>query len=120
MNFDVFDPTSSREAKKSSRIFTGALFILLGTIFFLAQADISIFGYSPWIFMALLPVFWGLATTYRFIQKDGRISARVLIQLFFSFVPIAFVAAAMAGLNMAALIPVGFVALGIIFLFSNR
>ncbi len=98
----------------------GGFFIVMGAIFFLGLTDVSILGYSPWLLMALLPVYWIGVMAYKRYKGDGRVSRSVFSILVFSLIPYAYIAAAVLGFNVAAIWAVGLIATGAAFiLFGN-
>jgi hypothetical protein len=98
----------------------GGLFIIVGAIFMLGMSGISILGHSPWILMALVPVYWSVISAYRIYRTNGRFTVHVLIPLLFIPLPFVFVGASMLGFDLAGLWPIGMIALGAFFLFFNR
>ena len=119
MNFEMFDPNSNQKARISGQRFTGVMMIGTGLIFMIAMSGVRIFGYSPWILMALLPVLWSLGTAVKHLLEDGRVTPRVLIPLFFALVPFGFVALSMMGLNLGQYWPVLAIAIGVYFIFKR-
>jgi hypothetical protein len=97
----------------------GLFFIILGGIFLLGMSGVTILGYSPWILMALIPVYWIVMAAYRAYKADGRLTGRVLLMLVSSLLPFAFVAAGMLGFNLGRLLwPLILIAIGASFLLS--
>jgi hypothetical protein len=91
----------------------GGFLVALGVIFLLGSSGISILGFNPWILMALLPVYWVVAVAYRHYQEDGHISRRVIAPLVFGLLPLAYAGAAILGLNVASIWPIGLIAAGV-------
>ena len=97
MNYEMFNGNGRHVAGQR---FAGIMMIATGIIFMLSMSDFDIFGYSPWILMALLPVLWSLGTAVKHLIEDGRVTLRVIIPLLLAFVPFLFVGLAMMGLNL--------------------
>jgi hypothetical protein len=116
----MFNPTGRSNYRGTAQRQMGGLFIMVGVIFLLGMSGVSILGHSPWILMALVPVYWILMTAYRNYQANGRFSRYVLIPLLFLPMPFIFVGASMLGFNLAGLWPIGIIVLGVCFLFSRR
>ncbi len=119
MNYDIFDPTNNEKAHIAGRRLAGVMMILAGGIFLLAMTDIEIFGFSPWILMALVPILWSLGIAAKHLIEDGRVSIRVLIPAFFALIPFGFVALSMMGLNLGQYWPVLAIGLGLFFIFKR-
>jgi hypothetical protein len=94
----------------------GGFFILMGTIFFLGMSEVTILGKSPWLLVALLPVYWIGVMAYKRYQQEGRVSRHVFSMLVFGLLPFAYIAAAFLGFNMAAIWPIGLIAVGVSYL----
>jgi hypothetical protein len=109
---ETLDGAQQANEGKAPRRQAGALLIITGAIFLLGLSGITILGYSPWLLMALLPAYWIAAAAYRRYRADGRVTARVLVTGLFSLLPFAYIAAAILGLNVAALWPIGLIAVG--------
>jgi hypothetical protein len=99
----------------------GGFLIVLGVLLLLGMSDLDLFGYSPWVIMALLPVYWFAIAAYRIYQREGVINRRVLYALIPMLFPFFFVGSAMLGFNLAKVWPVGAIAIGLVYLlFSKR
>ena len=99
---------------------TGGFIILLGVLFMLSTSELSIFGYSPRILMAFLPLYWFAIVAYRVYQREGELNARVLISFIPMLIPFLFVGLAILGFNPGKLWPLGMIALGIVYIVSSR
>ena len=95
----------------------GGFFIIMGAIFFLGLTETSILGYSPWLLMALLPVYWIGVLAYKRYKEDGRVSHSVFSILVFGLVPYAYIAAAVLGFNVGAIWALSVIAIGVSFIF---
>lgn len=97
----------------------GGFFIWFGVLVMLGMSDLRIFGYSPRILMALLPLYWFLIMAYRIYQREGEINGRVLIALIPMLFPFLVIGSAVIGFDLAKLWPVGMIALGVVYLFAR-
>ncbi len=97
----------------------GVFFLILGGIYLLGMSGVTILGYSPWILMALIPVYWILMAAYKAYKADGGLTGRVLLMLVSSLLPFAYIAAAVLGFNAAPLWPLILIAIGVSFLLSG-
>lgn len=99
----------------------GGFLIVFGALYLLGMSDLDLFGYSPWIIMALLPVYWFAIAAYRTYQREGEINAHVLYAILPMLFPFFIVGAAMLGFSPARIWPVGAIAIGLLyFYFSKR
>ena len=95
---------------------TGAFLIFVGVIFLLGMSGITILGYSPWMLMALVPVYWIGVAAYRRYKEDGRLTSGVLAIAVFGLLPFAYIAAMALGFNVSGLWPLGIIAVGLSFI----
>jgi hypothetical protein len=91
----------------------GAFMLLTGAIFLLGTSGLTIAGRSPWMLVALLPVYWIGVTAYRRYQEDGRLTRRVFSIAVFSMVPLVYIAALALGYTVSGLWPLGIIAVGV-------
>jgi hypothetical protein len=108
------------EGKNSSALtfdggqaFAGGFIILMGGIALLGALGVTVLGRSAWWLMALIPVYWIAVTAYRYFRQDGRISRRVFAVMVWGLLPFAYVAGSALDLNVGAIWPLGFIAVGI-------
>ncbi len=119
MKQKTFDsPELFKEYEPNSKL-TGGFLIILGGIFFLGMSGVTILGLSPWMFMALLPLYWIGAMAYKCYREDGRVSRRVFAILIWGVLPFAYIGAALFGINVSGLWPIGIVAVGVSILLSG-
>ncbi len=97
----------------------GGFLIVFGLLYLLSASDLDLFGHSPWVIMALLPVYWFGLAAYRIYQHEGEINARVLYALIPMLFPFFFVGAAMLGFDPAKVWPVGAISIGLVYLFFS-
>jgi hypothetical protein len=116
MKQEAFINTKRFKEEKERGKLMGGFFIIMGAIFFLGLTEVSILGYSPWLLMALLPVYWIGVMAYKRYKEDGRVSRRVFYALVFGLLPYAYIAAAVLGFNVAAVWAVGLIAMGVAFI----
>ena len=120
MNHDLKENQVEKENVGWNK-FSGLFLILLGGMFFLAQTDVKIFGQSPWILFALIPVFWILATAWRQYVENGRqFNRQIAALLTWGLFPFMFVAAAIFGFNASYIWPLALVFTGIGIIFYQR
>ena len=112
MKHETFDTHESYKNELAGSKLLGGFIILMGGIFFLGMSGVSILGYSPWMLMALLPVYWIVMMAYKYYKEDGRVSRRVFSILAFGLLPFAYIAATILGFNVAAIWPIGLIAVG--------
>lgn len=98
---------------------SGWFLILIAGIFILSNADVEIFGSSPWILMAVLPVYWIGIISYRMYREDGYLSRRVLLTLSFSLLPFIFVGASMLGIDIGAIWPIVLIIVGLSYILNG-
>lgn len=110
MNYQMFQ----------SKRLTGGLLLIMGLIFLLGLSGQTIFGFSPWHLMGLIPIYWIIANVFRNYKAEGRITPYIFIPLFFILFPIGFVAASILGYDLYKLWPLIFVVGGLWFLLSGR
>lgn len=94
----------------------GAFMVLTGAIFLMGASGITIAGRSPWMLVALLPIYWIGVSAYRRYRKDGRLTRRVFSIAVFAVLPFAYMAATVLGYSVSGLWPLGIIAVGISFL----
>ena len=119
MKQESFDSPELFKEIEQNRKLTGAFLIIMGGIFFLGMSGGTILGLSPWMFMALLPLYWIGAMAYRRYREDGRVSRRVFAILIWAVLPFAYMGAAFFGINVSGLWPIGIVAVGVSILLSG-
>jgi hypothetical protein len=93
----------------------GAFIVLMGAIFLMGTSGITIAGRSPWMLVALLPLYWIIVTAYRCYQEEGRLTRRVFSIAVFGVLPIAYIAALALGYSVSGLWPLGIIAVGVSF-----
>lgn len=120
MKFEVFGTPEKIGENKIASIATGAFFILIGGLFLLSQTGFTIMGQSPWILMALVPLFWIAVAIYQRYRQDRRISGAIVAMLAFSLVPFVFVGASLLGFDMGALWPLILIGIGAVVLLSGK
>lgn len=99
----------------------GVFMILAGAIFLMGTSGITIAGRSPWMLVALLPVYWIGMMAYRCYKEEGRLTRRVFSIAVFGLLPLAYLAAQVLGYSISGLWPLGIIAVGVSFiLFSGR
>lgn len=99
----------------------GAFMVLTGAIFLMGTSGITIAGHSPWMLVALLPVYWIGVTAYRRYKEDGRPTRRVFSIAVFGVLPFVYIAALALGYSISGLWPLGIIAVGVsILLFGGR
>ena len=59
------------EAKRSNMV-GGIFMVLMGGVALLAVSGVELFGRSPWILFALLPIFWIVTAAYNKYVENGR------------------------------------------------
>jgi hypothetical protein len=103
------------KGEHEGRNWMGAFIVLMGTIFLLGTSGITIAGRSPWMLVALLPIYWIGVSAYRRYKAEGRLTRRVFSIAVFAVVPIAYMAAMVLGYSVSGLWPLGIIAVGISF-----
>lgn len=99
----------------------GAFMVLMGAIFLMGISGITFAGRSPWMLVALLPVYWIGVTAYRCYKEEGRFTRRVFSIAVFGVLPFAYIAALALGYSVSGLWPLGIIAVGVSFvLFGGR
>lgn len=91
----------------------GAFMVLTGAIFLMGTSGITIAGHSPWMLVALLPVYWIGVSAYRRYKEDGRLTRRVFSIAVFAVLPFAYMAAMALGYSVSGLWPLGIIAVGV-------
>jgi hypothetical protein len=94
----------------------GALMVLMGAVFLLGTAGITIAGRSPTMLIGLVPIFWIGLSAYRRYQEDGRLTRRVFSIAVFAVLPFAYMAAMALGYSISGLWPLGLIAVGVSFI----
>lgn len=113
MNYETIKTSEEYKERKPGNRVMGGFFILMGTIFFLGMSNVTILGKSPWLLVALLPVYWISVMAYKRYQQEGRISRHVFSLLIFGLLPFTYIAAAFLGFNVAVIWPIGLIAVGV-------
>lgn len=93
----------------------GAFMVLTGAIFLMGTSGITFAGHSPWMLVALLPVYWIGVSAYRRYKEDGRLTRRVFSIAVFAVLPFAYMAAMALGYSVSGLWPLGIIAVGVSF-----
>jgi len=93
----------------------GAFMVLTGAIFLMGTSGITIAGHSPWMLVALLPIYWIGVSAYRRYKEDGRLTRRVFSIAVFAVLPFAYMAAMALGYSVSGLWPLGIIAVGVSF-----
>lgn len=108
----------SEQAKGEHGVGTwmGAFMVLMGAIFLLGASGITIAGHSPWMLVALLPLYWIIVTAYRCYKEEGRLTRRVFSIAVFGVLPIAYIAALALGYSVSGLWPLGIITVGVSFI----
>jgi hypothetical protein len=91
----------------------GAFMVLMGAIFLMGTSGITIAGHSPWMLVALLPIYWIGVSAYRRYKEDGRLTRRVFSIAVFAVLPFAYMAAMALGYSVSGLWPLGIIAVGV-------
>jgi hypothetical protein len=94
----------------------GAFMVLMGVIFLMGTAGITIAGHSPSMLIALVPIYWIGVSAYRRYKEDGRLTRRVFSIAVFSVLPFAYMAAMALGYSVSGLWPLGIIVVGVSFL----
>lgn len=94
----------------------GAFMVLTGAIFLMGTSGITFAGRSPWMLVALLPVYWIGVTAYRCYKEEGRLTRRVFSIAVFGVLPFAYIAALALGYSVSGLWPLGIIAVGVSFI----
>ncbi len=97
----------------------GAFMVLTGIIFLMGTSGITVAGHSPWMLVALLPVYWIGVMAYRCYKEEGRLTRRVFSIAIFSVLPFAYMAASVLGYSVSGLWPLGIIVVGISFALSG-
>jgi hypothetical protein len=90
--------------------------VLTGAIFLMGTSGITIAGRSPWILVALLPIYWIGVSAYRRYKADGRLTRRVFSIAVFAVLPFAYMAAMVLGYSISGLWPLGIIVVGVSFI----
>ena len=93
----------------------GAFMVLTGAIFLMGTSGITIAGHSPWMLVALLPIYWIGVSAYRRYKEDGRLTRRVFSIAVFAVLPFAYMAAMALGYSVSGLWPLGIIVVGVSF-----
>lgn len=95
---------------------TGAFMVLTGAIFLMATSGITIGGHSPWMLVALLPIYWIGVAAYRRYKEDGGLTRHVFSIAVFAALPFAYMVAMALGYSISGLWPLGIIVVGVSFL----
>ena len=93
--------------------------VLMGAIFLMSTAGITIAGRSPSMLIALAPIYWIGASAYRRYRKEGRLTRRVFSIAVFAVLPFAYLAAMALGYSISGLWPLGIIAVGVSFVLHS-
>ena len=93
----------------------GIFMIIIGAITLIGTSGFTIAGHSPWMLIALAPIYWIGLSAYRCYKEDGRLSRRVLSIAVFAVLPFAYLAAMTLGYSISGLWPLGVMIVGISF-----
>lgn len=91
----------------------GGFSIFMGVIFLLGVMDVTILGLNAWWLVALLPIYWIVAISWKHYQQDGGFSRRVFAILIWGLLPFAYVAASALGYDTGAIWPLGIILAGV-------
>lgn len=94
----------------------GVLMIFVGAIFLMGTSGITFAGHSPWMLMALVPVYWIAMSAYGQYKEDGRLTRRVLSIAVFAVLPLAYMITMALGSSISGLWPLGVIVVGVSFL----
>jgi hypothetical protein len=94
----------------------GPFMVLTGVIFLMSTSGITFAGHSPWMLVALLPIYWIGVSAYRCYREDGRLTRRVFGIAIFAVLPFAYMAAMALGYPVSGLWPLGIIVVGLSFL----
>jgi hypothetical protein len=94
----------------------GAFMIFTGAIFLMGTSGITIAGHSPWMLIALLPIYKIGMSAYRRYKEDGRLTRHVFSIAVFAVLPFAYMAAMVLGYSISGLWPLGIIVVGVSFL----
>jgi hypothetical protein len=98
----------------------GVFMVLAGALFLMGTFGITIAGHSPWMLIALVPIYFISVSAYRRYQEDGRLTPRVLSIAVFAVLPFAYLTAMVLGYSVSGLWPLGAIVAGVSFvLFSS-
>jgi hypothetical protein len=98
----------------------GPFMLLTGAIFLMGTAGITFAGHSPWMLVALLPIYWIGVSAYRCYREEGRLTRRVFGIAIFAVLPLAYVTTLALGYTVSGLWPLGIMVVGLSFiLFST-
>jgi hypothetical protein len=97
----------------------GAFMVLTGAIFLMGTSGITIAGHSPWMLVALLPIYWIGVSAYRRYKEDGRLTRRVFSIAVFAVLPFAYMAAMALGYSISGLWPLGIIVVGVSFVLNG-
>ncbi len=114
----VESPELFKSNREVSR-WAGGFLIIMGSIFFLGMSGVTILGKSPWMLLALLPLYWIGLAAYKRYQEDGHVSPHVFSIAVFGLVPFAYIAALFLGFSVSGLWPMGLIAVGISIIVSG-
>lgn len=95
---------------------TGAFMVFMGAIFLMGAFGITFAGRSPWVLMALLPVYWIGMAAYRCYQEEGRLTRRVIGIAIFAVLPLTYMTALVLGYPVSGLWPLSIIAVGVAFI----
>lgn len=97
----------------------GAFMVLTGAIFLMGTSGITFAGHSPWMLVALLPIYRIGESAYRRYQEDGRLTRRVFSTAVFALLPFAYMVAMALGYSVSGLWPLGIIVVGVSFVLSG-
>ena len=116
MKQETYETQENYKNERENSKYVGGFLLLLGAIFFLGVSEVPNLGFNPWILMALIPVYWIIVAAYKHYKEEGRISRRVYLIAVFGLLPFAYISASTLGLNVAAIWPIGLIAVGAAFI----
>ncbi|MBE2223038.1 MAG: hypothetical protein IAF02_15950 [Anaerolineae bacterium] len=117
-----FKNQEKESAPKRTNALGGIFMIFMGGMALLALSGVEVFGRSPWILFALLPLFWIVAAAYnKYVENGRKIDKQMVFTLSFGLIPVAYILFPMLELSVNVLWPMTmiFIGLGII-LFRDR
>jgi hypothetical protein len=94
----------------------GVFMVLIGAIALMGASGITIGGRSPWMLIALVPIYWIGVSAYRHYKEEGRLTPRVFGIAVFGVLPFAYLTAMVLGYSISGLWPLGILVVGVSFL----
>lgn len=91
----------------------GVFMVFIGMLFLMGTSGITLGGDSPWMLIALVPLYWIGVSAYRRYREDGRLTRRVFSIAVFAVLPFAYMAAMALGHSISGLWPLGIIVVGV-------